>query len=239
MQRELTAHVIAVLGSGGGSGASTLAAALAVRAAADGIAACLVDLDEAAGGLDVLVGLETEPGLRWGDLAGAEGEIVADSVCMQLPSLGDGGPSVLAHETGGPRVDSDLAERVLTALASAVELVIVDLPHGGGSVGFEADDLLLVVRGAVPGVAAAGAMARRLADGGASPRLVVRDAGRHGASSIADAVGLPLAAELRSDGRLDSDVERGLPPGIRRRSHLRRVAGDLLVGVRVAESGAA
>ncbi len=238
MQRELTAHVIAVLGAGGGAGASTLAAALAVRAAGDGIATCLVDLDETGGGLDVMLGLETEPGLRWGDLAGAEGEIVAESVCVQLPSL-VGGPSVLAHEPGGHPADGDLAERVLTGLARAVELVVVDLPHGGGSTLFDTDDLLLVVRGVVPGVAAAGSVARRLGVGGVPPRLVVRDAGRHGAAGIADAVGLPLAAELRSDRRLDSDVERGLPPGIRRRSHLRRVAADLLGTVRGAGSDAA
>lgn len=57
--------VVAVIGGRGGAGASLFAVALA-QAAAD---ALLVDLDPWAGGIDLLVGGETAPGLRWPDLA--------------------------------------------------------------------------------------------------------------------------------------------------------------------------
>ena len=68
------ALVLGVVGARGGVGASTLAAALAARGARR-TASVLVDLDAAAPGLDLLVGLEDDPGVRWPDLAGAAGAI--------------------------------------------------------------------------------------------------------------------------------------------------------------------
>jgi MinD-like ATPase involved in chromosome partitioning or flagellar assembly len=55
-------NVIAFVPTSGGVGSSTLAAAVAVRAAAAGRTVVAVDLDPLAGCLDVVFGLELEPG---------------------------------------------------------------------------------------------------------------------------------------------------------------------------------
>ncbi|MGN6605789.1 MAG: hypothetical protein ACTHMS_02090, partial [Jatrophihabitans sp.] len=54
-------EVVGVMGCSGGIGASGFAAALA-RAAPRAV---LVDLDAAAGGIDVLLGVDDRPGVRW------------------------------------------------------------------------------------------------------------------------------------------------------------------------------
>ncbi len=58
-------EVVAVIGGRGGAGASVFAVALA-QAATDSL---LVDLDPWGGGIDLLVGAETTPGVRWPDLS--------------------------------------------------------------------------------------------------------------------------------------------------------------------------
>jgi hypothetical protein len=45
---------------------------------------------------------------------------------------------------------------------------------------------------------------------------------------VADAVGLPLAAVLRTDSRLAAELDRGELPGARRRSPSRRAAEQCL-----------
>ncbi len=57
--------VVAVIGGRGGAGASLFAVALA-QAASDSL---LVDVDPWAGGIDLVVGAEATPGVRWPDLA--------------------------------------------------------------------------------------------------------------------------------------------------------------------------
>ena len=57
--------VIAVIGGRGGAGASVFATALA-QSAPD---ALLIDADPWSGGIDLVLGTESETGLRWPDLA--------------------------------------------------------------------------------------------------------------------------------------------------------------------------
>lgn len=226
------ALVLAVIGAGGGAGASTFAAATAVRAAAGGLVVCAVDLAAGAGGLDVVLGLEASPGLRWGDLTGAEGEIPGPSLCEQLPAL-DGGPMVLAHG-GEVGTTGDLPERVVRALSGCCDLVVLDVATGAATLP-NADETLLVVRGCVPGVAAAGAACRRLSLREHRARVVTRDAPRHTAVQIAEALDLEPAAALASDRSLDGDLLRGRPPGQRRRSALARAADAVLDSLPVAQ----
>lgn len=63
--------VVAVLAGRGGAGASVFATALA-HAAAESL---LIDGDPWGGGLDLVLGSETEPGLRWPDLSTAGGRL--------------------------------------------------------------------------------------------------------------------------------------------------------------------
>jgi hypothetical protein len=79
--------LVAVLSGRGGAGGSTLAAALALAGTRRGLAATLVDLDPAGGGIDLLFGLETEPGPRWSELARwRDGRLCGRSLREALPT---------------------------------------------------------------------------------------------------------------------------------------------------------
>ena len=85
--REEPGTVIAVLSGRGGAGGSTLAAALALAGTRRGLRATLVDLDPAGGGIDLLFGLETEPGPRWSELAQwRDGRLCGRSLRDALPT---------------------------------------------------------------------------------------------------------------------------------------------------------
>ena len=77
--------VIAFVPASGGLGSSTLAAAVAVRAAAASRSSVLVDLDPWGGPKDVLLGLEQEPGWRWPELAEVEGIVDGQGLADELP----------------------------------------------------------------------------------------------------------------------------------------------------------
>ncbi|NUP49841.1 MAG: P-loop NTPase, partial [Catenulispora sp.] len=79
--------LVAVLSGRGGAGGSTLAAALALAGTRRGLRCTLVDLDPAGGGIDLLFGLETEPGPRWSELARwRDGRLCGRSLREALPT---------------------------------------------------------------------------------------------------------------------------------------------------------
>ena len=82
-------RVIAVVGGSGGVGASTTAAALAIHASKSEGMVSLVDADPRSGGMDLLLGAEDEPGVRWPELANASGFIDPDALLGALPVAND------------------------------------------------------------------------------------------------------------------------------------------------------
>jgi MinD-like ATPase involved in chromosome partitioning or flagellar assembly len=78
-------QIIAVMPASGGVGATSLAAAIAVRAAMAHRSAVVVDLDPWSGGLDVTFGLEQEPGWRWDRLEESDGVVDGLRLAERLP----------------------------------------------------------------------------------------------------------------------------------------------------------
>lgn len=220
-------QVVAVIGGCGGAGASVLAVALAQAASG----ALLVDLDPWGGGVDLLVGGETAPGLRWPDLALQGGRLHWSAVRDALPR--HRGVSLLsgarhAHEVGGAPVDA-----VVDAGRRGGVTVVCDLARrltDATQAALDAADLVVVIsRCDVRACAATGAMAPVLAAINPNLGLVVRGPSPGGlrAAEVADITGLPLLASMRAQPQLVEQLERG---GLRlgRRSALATAAHHVL-----------
>src|SRR5207244_4254134 len=80
-------RVVGVIGGCGGAGATLLAASLALAAARRPAGAMLIDLDPFGGGIDLLLGLEDRPGLRWPDLADIGSRVSPEALHGVLPRL--------------------------------------------------------------------------------------------------------------------------------------------------------
>ena len=220
---ELPGRCVGVVGGSGGAGASTLAVALAVTAAASSRVA-LLDLDPLGGGLDLLLGLEDAAGLRWPALASATGRLSSSALTAALPSVS--GARVLSWDCGDVLdVPPDAVGAVVEAAVRGVDLVVLDLPRGDALVGpaVAACDLLLVVTpAAVRAVAATARILQRTAGRAADVRVVVRGPAPSGLTGpeVAAFLGVPLVGWLRPEPRLHRYQERGLLPRLSGRSPL-------------------
>lgn len=228
-----TARIIGVAGGSGGVGASVLTAAIAVRAAQAGLRPACVDGDRLGGGLDVTLGLEQEPGVRWPDLAGARGRIDGPELLRRLPSVD--GVSVLSFDRardvslGGETVDE-----VLGALRSALDLVVVDLPRPDhelfGALAASVDEMVLLAGPGIGDLAGASAICGHLARTFPDVWLCLRTGGHgtHFADTVAGALDLPLLGVVREESSLATDLLHGIPPGSSSRSALAAVADKVL-----------
>ena len=201
-------EVVAVIGGCGGAGASLFAVAVA-QAAGD---ALLVDLDPWGGGIDLVMGGESTPGLRWPDLALQGGRLNWSAVREALPR--HRGISLLSgtrrgYELGGPPVDA-----VVDAGRRGGVTVVCDLPRrltDATQAALDAADLVVVVtRCDVRACAATAAMAPVLAGINPSLGLVVRGPSPGGLRSteVADIAGLPLLASIKAQPQLAQQLER-------------------------------
>jgi secretion/DNA translocation related CpaE-like protein len=219
--------VVAVVGGRGGAGASTFAAALALTAGN----ALLVDVDPWGGGLDLLIGGENEPGLRWPDLAVEGGRLNFTALREALPSVG--GVSVLSGTRCDHEIETSALGAVVDAARRADSAVICDLPRRltpGAEAALDAADLVVVVAPCeVRASAATASMAPTLAAINPNVGLVVRGPSPGGLSAreVSRIAALPLLAAMRPQPRLADNVERG---GLRlpRRSPLSGAARRVL-----------
>jgi secretion/DNA translocation related CpaE-like protein len=228
--RSGRAPAVAVVGAKGGAGASVFAVALALSTPE----ALLIDTDPWSGGIDLVLGSEDEPGLRWADLALRGGRLGYGALRDALPRRGR--VSVLS----GGRTGVDIAAAALHAVVDAGcrggATVVCDVPRrstDAAETALEAADLVAVVVPAdVRSCAAAAAATPWIGACNPNIGLVVRGPAPGGlrAAEVAGIVGLPLLASMRPQPGLDDALERG---GLRlaRRSPLaaaaRRVLGVL------------
>src|SRR3954468_20983325 len=228
------APVVAVVGGCGGAGATTLAAALALTAARRDLAVTLLDLAPLGGGVDLLFGAEAAPGLRWQDLRNAPGRLPAGAVRSTAP-LACGVSLLTWDRSEAPRVTPAAVEAALESAADDGDLVVADLPRrlddAERVVLGAARAVLVVVRADVRSTAAAVRVVAQLERFAADLAVVVRGPAPTGlpAETVAEALGLPLAGDLRPEPGLAAALDRGDVPPVRPRGPLAGLSARLLV----------
>lgn len=224
------AHVVGVVGAVGGVGTSALAAVLARVTVVAGRTTALVDLDPAGGGLDVLLGIEHDPGPRWNDVLGERGGFPPDRLMAALP-VWCGVHVLSADVRGGVAPAHPVARDAVGALTRAADAVLLDLPRSVLAPGGDRDwlalcDTTVLLTGCDTHSAAAATAAATVLTA-APVHLVVRTPAQGSLlpDDVAEACGLRLAAVLRPERAFTAGLERGLSPGDQRR-------GPLLAGAR-------
>ncbi|MBG6189420.1 secretion/DNA translocation related CpaE-like protein [Arthrobacter sp. CAN_A212] len=159
-------HLLGVLGSTGGAGASSLSCWLSLAAARSGRSTLLLDGDPGGGGLDLALGAGRGPRVRWEDLGEVSGTLNPDQLVGALPTVS--GVSVLSM-SGAGAAESDIlaspaAPSVVDAVRTAFTLTVVDLPSGwpaGGPLLQVCDAVVLLVPGRARSIAAARSLAHQ------------------------------------------------------------------------------
>lgn len=211
--------VLAVAGAVGGAGASTLAAATALRSATGGFRRNTVLIDGAphGGGIDLLLGIEKAPGLRWPDLVVENGRVSATALHNALPEAVTGLSVLSCGRDSGARSDigSAAVHAVIEASHGAGDLVVCDVssergPHAGQMLD-AADLVVLVVPAQLRAVAAARTVAAHIARRNPNQGLLVRGPapGSLRGHEIAEVLDLPLLAAVRAQPGLPARLERG------------------------------
>lgn len=219
--------VVAVIGGRGGAGASIFSAALAL--AADD--ALLVDADPWGGGVDLLLGIEEQPGLRWPDIAVENGRLSLAAVRDALPR--HQGVSVLSCTRHGADVGGGSLLAVVDAGRRGGATVVCDVSRsltGAAEAALDAADLVVVVGACdVRSCASSAAMASALLSINPNVGLVARGPSPGGlhAAEVARVAGLPLLAAMRPEPNLSGRLERG-GLRLRRRSPLAAAARHVL-----------
>lgn len=239
-----SARVIAVVGGCGGAGASTFAAALALTAARRE-AAVLIDGDPLGGGLDVLLGAESVPGLRWNELAATRGRLDPAAFASAICEVAGMGLVSWGRSPSGVSLATPAMEAVVDAARRAFAVVVLDVARAAGGASDvlldSAEESVLVVRADVRAVSAAAAVSAGYGRRLRAPRLVVRDPGgaRLSANDVAASLGVPLAATLRSEPSVQAAADRGEPPVRRGRCALTQACEQVLAAGQLAEADAA
>jgi secretion/DNA translocation related CpaE-like protein len=230
--------IVGVIAGRGGAGASVFATALA-QTAAD---ALLVDADPWGGGIDLVLGCEGETGLRWPDLTLQGGRLSYTALRDALPQRH--GVSVLSGGRTGSDIDAVPLGAVIDAGSRGGTTVICDLPRRSTDAVetvLDAADLVVVVAPAdVRSCAAAAAIAPWVSAGNPNAGVVVRGPSPGGLRSVdvAEIVGLPLLARMRSQPGVADDLERG-GLRLRRRSPLAAAARRVLAVLHRHQAAAA
>jgi len=219
---------IGVVGGSGGAGATTFACALGQVGSHSG-AAIVIDADPLGPGLDRVLGLELQDGVRWDALQRTTGRLSARSLHDAVPHRG--GLGVLTWASGAAGSLQAFAVReAMSAAQRGHDLVVVDLPRARDPLVDElvarCDALLVLVAPTVTGVAAAARMSARLRPI-APTRLVVRGAGIP-VREVEQVTGLAEAVAMADQRGLAESIDLGLGPVRSRRGPLARAAQQVL-----------
>lgn len=227
--------VVGVTGGSGGAGASAFACALGQVAARSG-PALLIDADPTGAGLDRMMGIEDEPGVRWPGLDLAAGRLSARSLRDAVPRRDGLGVLAWGPEDAGTAPPEGLRE-VVSAARRGHRVVVVDLPRSDGARMDElvprCDVLVVVARSTVLGLSGAARLCHRHAT--ASCRVVVRGRGVL-EEDVAAVTGVATVVVMADQRRLDERIDLGLGPWPGRRGPLHRAAVEVLGSVVATEA---
>lgn len=240
--RASTAEVIGVLGGCGGAGASTFTVALAMQGAAKQRDVVLVDADPYGAGVDLLLGAEHVPGVRWDGMVDATGSIERDMLVDALPR--EHGVYFLSFSARWtPPLPTATTSSVMAALCDGGDLVVADLGDARGQAMAEpimelATTLVMVVPARVRAVAAAGVRLAALEHLRDRLHLVIRNPSPGGleAEEIAQTLEIPLVGSIGNDNRRAEWEEHGIAPDSR--SAWSAACAQLLSGGAVTRSAA-
>ena len=233
----LRGRTIAVIAGRGGAGASVFSVALA-RCADE---ALLIDLDFYGGGIDLLLGAENVPGLRWPDLRLEDGRLAWAAVRQALPGVD--GVRMLSGSRAFHEIEQPALGAVLESGLRGGATVICDVPRQLTPLSAHAlqtADLVAVITSCdVRGIVATASLAGVLRTVNQNIGLVVRGPAPGGLRAVdaAQAAALPLIAAMRPEPGLDQHLEAG-GWRLRRRSPLVTAARTVLAAVN-ARVGAA
>lgn len=232
---QQAATVITVIGGSGGAGASTLAAALALRAVENQLAPVLVDADPLGGGIDLMLGAESCQGIRWQDVVDVHGRIDHESLVDAMPV--ERGLRFLTWSRDDAVTPGDAAVgAVLASLAKHDGPVIVDSARAFGQptnplarqVLHITQTAIVVVPARLRAVMAAKVLSRELGGVVDDIRFVVRRPAPGGLTvdDIARSLPSPVIGSLPHDSRRAEFEENGLPPATG--GAWRRICDDIL-----------
>lgn len=226
---DATATCLMFVPAVGGAGSSVTAAASALVLSREK-PVCLVDADALAGGIDLVLGMETEPGLRWQDFSAADGRLDGAALYEALPSC-PRSPALKvltwtrtrAHEAADNHVHMDTGAdnarvrhiaSTVSCLIHAGITVIVDCPKLGEYItvlGALADHTVIVVPTSVRAIAATGYLAAICAPAGFTPSLAVRHQ-QHRDISVEEveyALDLPIVGEIEYCKKVAHEIDVG------------------------------
>lgn len=232
-------QLIAVIGAKGGAGASCLAAAIAHGYSTRGTSVVLVDLDTGGGGIETLLGIESEPGARWPEMDAALGEVDGAGLMAALPRWA--GVAVLSAARQNPiTLPDEVVLDICAGLLRNGETVVLDLPRPAAwtpairALLADANQIYLATPATITGVAGAVAVAGLVTEfstrrRGPNCEIVLRT--RRGNithyAEVAELVGWPVACQYRDDRDLAAGVELGAGP-LTRRSRLAKAGLQLV-----------
>jgi secretion/DNA translocation related CpaE-like protein len=227
-------QIIAIVPGSGGVGASVLAAAVAVRAAAAHRSVVAVDLDPWSGGLDTVFGLEQEPGWRWPELDSVSGVVDGLELAGRLPAT-DGVPVLSsARRPARPEARPEVVRDVLLGLAATHDLVVLDVQRHEAVLAAAlsvCDAVVVVVAHHVAQLAAASVVTERVKALGAEPWAVLRGPRdlEDVEELVRDHLDVSVLGRLGDDHRVAADLVDGVPPGVRGRGPVVEMADRVLL----------
>ncbi len=233
-EHDESSVVVGVTGCRGGAGGSVFAAALALAATRVRITPYLLDLDPLGCGQAVVLGADGATGLTWDQVSAGAGRIPARSLRSSLGVVEGVALLGWSGEVCAPPPPG-VAAAVVDTARRCTPVTIVDLGRASAPYQHEVmarcDRVLMIVPADVRSVQAARRMAYRLRD--AACEVVVRGPNPGGltAADVAEALKLPVLAAVSAERGLDQRLERGEPPGQRRRSPLGRAGDGILADI--------